>query len=87
MGSGLSWRAGEDEETQRFKTGRGGEWRRRKGREPASVVAGNPRVIWDHPGSSGVGGDMSMCEYVHVCSEAGGRQAETSALNPRAGLV
>lgn len=45
--------------------------------ETACIVAGNPRVIWDHPGSSGVGGDVCMCVYAHVCPGAAGRQAGT----------
>lgn len=59
-----------------LRWGKCGEWRGRKGRETASVVAGNPRVIWDHPGSSGVGGGTCMCMYAHLCPGAGGRQAE-----------
>lgn len=56
----------------------------RKRGETASIVAGNPRVIWDHPGSSGVGGDVCMCVYAHVCPGTGGRQARINiALNPR----
>lgn len=50
----------------------GNEGGEREG-ETASIVAGNPRVIWDHPGSRGV----SMCVYAHVCPGAGGRQAGT----------
>lgn len=67
-----------------LRWGRFEEWRRRKRGETASIVAGNPRVIWDHPGSSGVGGDVCMCVYAHVCPGAGGRQARINiTLNPR----
>lgn len=74
-----------------FRLGRSGEWRSKKGWETASIVAGNPRVMWDHPGSSGVGGGKGSCLWhAHVCPGAGavqaGRHRETSALDPRAGL-
>lgn len=59
-----------------FRLGRSGEWRRKKRWETASTVAGNPRVIWDHPGSSSVGGAMCMCVCAQVCLGAGGRQAQ-----------
>jgi hypothetical protein len=57
----------------------------KKGSETASVVAGNLKVIWDHPGSRGVGGGYA---YVHVCTCMSWCWAgrETSALDPRAGL-
>lgn len=56
--------------------------------ETGSIVAGNTRVIWDHPGSSGVGGGYV---YVRLCTcvswgLGAGRHRETSALDPRAGL-
>ena len=60
-----------------FRLGRSGEWRSKKGWETASIVARNPRVIWDHPGSSGVGGGKCLFLYAHVCPGAGGRQAGT----------
>ena len=60
-----------------FRLGRSGKWRSKKGWETASIVAGNPRVIWDHPGSSGVGGGKCLFVYAHVCPGAGGRQAGT----------
>ena len=81
-----------------FRLGRSGEWRKKKRWETASTVAGNPRVIWDHPGSSSVGGAMCMCVCVCVCvcvcahartfvlGLGAGRHRETSALDPRAGL-
>lgn len=57
------------EETRECVWGRG---------ETDSIVAGNRRVIWDHPGSSGVGGGYV---YVRVCTcvswDWGGRQAGT----------
>lgn len=62
-----------------FRWARSGKWRRRKRGETASIVAGNPAVIWDHPGSSSVGGGMCMCMYAHVCPGAGGRQAGRQA--------
>lgn len=48
------------------------------GGETASIVAGNPTVIWDHPGSRGVGG-VCVCACMHMCVPGlgvGSRQAQ-----------
>lgn len=55
--------------------------------ETASLVAGNLRVIWDHPGSWGVGGGVYV--RVSTCVSWGWGQTgteKTSALDPKAGL-
>lgn len=49
--------------------------RGREGRETHFIVAGYSKVIWDHPGSSGLCGRTHICVYAHVCPDAGGRLA------------
>lgn len=51
-----------------------------RGRETASIVAGNPRVIWDHPGSRRVWGGVCMCMHMCVLGLGAGRQAEKHLL-------
>ena len=63
-----------------FRLGRSGEWRRKKGWETASIVAGNPGVLWDHPGSSGVGRvSVCSCPHMFVLGLRAGRQAGRQA--------
>ena len=62
-----------------FRWESSGKWRKRKRGETASIVAGNPTVIWDHPGSSGVWVGVCVCACMHMCvlGLGAGRQAGT----------